>query len=202
MTIWLLRHGRTRYNDERRYQGQLDIPLSPEGAAELTAADLAPETVYVSPLRRSQQTAQIIFSTARQVVVDDFSEMDFGVFDGRTADEMAEDADYRAWVDGNCTAQCPGGESRAAFCERSCAAFERLLEEKRKEQAEDLVIVAHGGTLRAVMERFALPEQDYFDWMSGNGGGYRLELDETLWREQRKLRLAECVRFVREAKEC
>ena len=202
MTIWLLRHGRTRYNDERRYQGQLDIPLSPEGAAELTAADLAPETVYVSPLRRSQQTAQIIFPTARQVVVDDFSEMDFGVFDGRTADEMAEDADYRAWVDGDCTAQCPGGESRAAFCARSCAAFERLLEEKRKEQAEDLVIVAHGGTLRAVMERFALPEQDYFDWMSGNGGGYRLALDEALWREQRRLRLAERVRFVREVGGC
>lgn len=202
MTIWLLRHGRTRYNDERRYQGQLDIPLSPEGAAELQAADFAPETVYVSPLQRSQQTARIIFPTARQVVVDDFSEMDFGVFDGRTADEMADDADYRAWVDGDCTAQCPGGESRAAFCERSCAAFERLLTERQSCKAESLVIIAHGGTLRAVMERFALPEKDYFDWMSGNGGGYRLELDETLWREQRKLRLAERVRFVREAKEC
>ena len=198
MNIWLLRHGRTQFNDERRYQGQLDVPLSPAGAAELRAADFAPEIVYVSPLQRSQQTARIVFPTARQVVIDDFSEMDFGVFDGRTADEMADDAAYRAWVDGDCTAQCPGGESRAAFCERSCAAFEKLLERS----SGDLLIVAHGGTLRAVMERYALPEKDYFDWMSGNGGGYLLEFDEALWRERRKLRLLERISFVREGGSC
>ena len=202
MNIWLLRHGRTQFNDERRYQGQLDIPLSPAGAAELRAADFSPESVYVSPLQRSQQTARIVFPTARQVVIDDFSEMDFGVFDGRTADEMADDAAYRAWVAGDCTAQCPGGESRAAFCDRSCAAFETLLQETLERGEDVLVIVAHGGTLRAVMERYALPERDYFDWMSGNGGGYRLDFDEFLWRERRKLRLAERVSFVREAGTC
>ena len=71
------------------------------------------------------------------------------------------------------------------------------------QRGEDaLVIVAHGGTLRAVMERYALPERDYFDGMSGNGGGYRLDFDETLWRERRKLRLTERVSFVREAGTC
>ena len=202
MNIWLLRHGRTQYNDERRYQGRLDIPLSPAGEAELREADISPEIVYVSPLRRSQQTARIIFPNAEQAVIDGFAEMDFGAFDGRTADEMAEDAAYRAWVDGDCTAQCPGGESRAAFCARSCAAFEALLEECTMRKVRILVIVAHGGTLRAVMERFALPERDYFDWTSGNGGGYLLDFDETLWRERRKLRLAERVSFVREAGAC
>lgn len=199
MNIWLLRHGRTQFNDERRYQGQLDIPLSPSGEAELTQAEFRPTCVYVSPLCRSQQTAGIVFPGARQIVIDDFAEMDFGVFDGRTADEMADDPAYRAWVDGDCTAQCPGGESRAAFCDRSCAAFARLLEQHRD---EEVVIVAHGGTLRAVMERYALPEKDYFDWMSGNGGGYRLTYDEALWREKHKLRLAERVRFVREEIPC
>lgn len=199
MTIYLLRHGRTSYNDERRYQGWLDIPLTPEGAAELCAADFAPAVVYVSPLRRSQETARRVFPTARQVIVPDFAEMDFGDFDGRTADEMADDPAYRAWVDGDCTAQCPHGESRAAFCERSCRAFEALLDACRD---ETLVIVAHGGTLRAVMERCALPERGYFDWMSGNGGGYRLDFDAALWQERRKLRLAERVSFVRGAEPC
>jgi len=199
VTIWLLRHGRTQYNDERRYQGQLDIPLSPAGAAELTAAGFSCETVYVSPLCRSQQTARIVFPSAAQVVIDDFAEMDFGDFDGRTADEMENDAAYRAWVDGDCTAQCPNGESRALFCERTCAAFEALLDRCGEDR---LVIVAHGGTLRAVMERYALPERDYFDWMSGNGGGYRLDFDAALWRERKKLRLAERVRFTREGSPC
>lgn len=202
MTIWLLRHGRTQYNDEGRYQGQLDIPLSPAGAAELLRADLTPETVYVSPLQRAQQTARILFPDAEQIVVNDFAEMDFGDFDGRTADEMERDAAYRAWVEGDCAAQCPNGESRALFCKRTCAAFERLVEQRRSSGAQLLVIVAHGGTLRAVMERYALPERDYFDWTNGNGGGYRLDCDDALWRERRKLRLAARVRFVREAGTC
>lgn len=202
MTIWLVRHGRTRYNDERRYQGQLDIPLSPEGAAELAATDFAPERVCVSPLRRARQTARILFPRAEQTVIDDFAEMDFGDFDGRTAAEMENDAAYRAWVDGYCTAQCPNGERRADFCARTCSAFETLLEEQLRAQAEELVVVAHGGTLRAVMERYALPERDYFDWMCGNGCGYRLAFDEALWRAQKKLRLAERLCFAREAEKC
>ena len=35
MWIYLLRHGRTEYNAQKRYQGQRDIPLSPESAAQL-----------------------------------------------------------------------------------------------------------------------------------------------------------------------
>ena len=39
MLIYLLRHGLTEYNAQKRYQGQRDIPLSPEGAAQLRKAD-------------------------------------------------------------------------------------------------------------------------------------------------------------------
>ena len=39
MWIYLLRHGSTEYNAQKRYQGQRDIPLSPESAAQLRRAD-------------------------------------------------------------------------------------------------------------------------------------------------------------------
>ena len=39
MLIYLLRHGLTAYNAEKRYQGQRDIPLSPEGRAQLRRAN-------------------------------------------------------------------------------------------------------------------------------------------------------------------
>ena len=45
MNIYLLRHGRTRYNAEHRYQGRSDIPLSAEGEAELCRAELTPEKI-------------------------------------------------------------------------------------------------------------------------------------------------------------
>lgn len=50
MNIWLLRHGRTAYNGEGRYQGRTDVPLSPEGAEELERAEITPPVVVVSPL--------------------------------------------------------------------------------------------------------------------------------------------------------
>ena len=36
MLIYLLRHGLTEYNAQKRYQGQRDIPLSPDAAANST----------------------------------------------------------------------------------------------------------------------------------------------------------------------
>ena len=50
MLIYLLRHGLTAYNAEKRYQGQRDIPLSPEGRAQLCRADIQPKNVYITPL--------------------------------------------------------------------------------------------------------------------------------------------------------
>ena len=49
MNIYLLRHGETEYNKQKRYQGTLDIPLSAEGLARLQKAPISPRVVYISP---------------------------------------------------------------------------------------------------------------------------------------------------------
>ena len=90
MKVWLLRHGRTAYNGGRRYQGRTDVPLSPEGAAELVRAEIMPPVVYVSPLCRTGQTAARMFPAAKQVVVKNLAEMDFGAFEGRNYVEMEQ----------------------------------------------------------------------------------------------------------------
>ncbi len=200
MKIYLLRHGRTAYNAEHRYQGHRDIPLSNEGEAELVQADFSPQVVYVSPLRRARRTAECLFPAARQSVVEALIEMDFGAFEGRNYLEMEDDPEYRAWVDGGCNGRCPGGEDRPEFCRRVCAAFEELVEQAA--DLGELVIVAHGGVLMALMERFALPERDYFDWEAPNGGGYVLDWDAKLWRSSRKLRLLERVRYTKGGVSC
>ena len=202
MRVWLLRHGRTAYNREGRYQGRRDIPLAPEGEAELRQADFAPETVWVSPLCRARRTAEILFPSARQMVVEDLREMDFGAFEGRNYVEMEHDPAYRAWVDGGCMGRCPGGEDRAEFCDRVCGAVERLLEEALARNEDGLTVVAHGGVLMASMERFALPERDYFDWEAPNGGGFLLELEPELWRRERKLRFLREVQYTKGGSTC
>ena len=145
MLIYLLRHGLTEYNAQKRYQGQRDIPLSPEGAAQLRKADFDPDVVYVTPLQRTSQTAKIVFPHAKLVVVDGLKEMCFGSFEGRNFIEMEHDPDYQAWVQANCESSCPDGERKEDFSNRICAAFSKLVDEALAEGKDRLVILAHGG---------------------------------------------------------
>lgn len=183
MLVYLLRHGKTAWNLEGRYQGRSDIPLCEAGKRELSPADFSPERVYVSPMKRAAETAQLLFPGVQPIAVPGLEEMDFGAFEGKRFWDLADDPAYRAWVEGNCTAPCPGGEGREDFSRRVCAAFERLMARER----EQLVIVAHGGTQMAILERYGRPHRDYFAWQSPNGGGFLLEAEH--WEQTRELKL-------------
>lgn len=193
MKIYLLRHGVTLFNEEKRYQGRTDVPLSESGKAQLRQADFDPDTVYVTPLQRTAQTAAILFPNANQISIQDLQEMDFGVFEGRNFLEMTDDPDYRAWVEAQCIPPCPGGEGRVEFSERVCRAFSKLVDEALAAGRSELVIVAHGGTQMAVMDRFAQPHQDYYFWHGPNGGGYVLSADG--WQAGRTLALLEILQY-------
>ena len=196
MLIVLLRHGETAYNEQHRYQGVSDVPLSERGRAKLRADDNAPDEVIVTPLCRTKQTAAILFQNAKQIVCDDLREMDFGDFEGRTYDEMKDDAAYCAWLDSGCETACPNGESRAAFCERVCHAFEACVDEASARGEALLVIVAHGGTQMAALSRFVLPHRDYYEWNAPNAGGF--VLDASQWRARRVLRVVKTVCYAEE----
>lgn len=202
MKIYLLRHGVTEYNSQKRYQGQRDIPLSTKGREALRRADFDPEVVYVSPLTRARQTANILFPEARQVVVPDLREMDFGTFEGRNYIEMEHDPDYLAWVASNCESTCPDGERKEDFSARACAAFAKLVDQAFADGQERLVILAHGGTQMSVMERYALPRKTYHEWCGPNAGGYVLEGDAGTWHKEHLLRCEKTVQYTRPEAGC
>ena len=177
MRAMLIRHGRTPGNAERRYIGRTDEPLSAEGraAAERIAPDRTRTLVYVSPLLRARQTADLLFPCAEQRVLPGLRETDFGDFEGRSADEMAEDAAYRAWVDGMCLGPCPNGESRAEVQRRTVEAFTAAVCEALSAGAEEAVFVTHGGVIMSILEALALPKRDYYDYQTPNLGGWQAE---------------------------
>ena len=199
MQIYLLRHGQTEYNAQHRYQGQQDIPLSAAGRAQLRPAGFMPDVAYVSPLIRARQTAEIFFPGCPQIIVQDLREMCFGSFEGRNFIEMEHDPDYLAWVNANCESPCPDGETKAVFSERVCKAFSALVDQALADGEETLVILAHGGTQMAAMERYALPHADYYHWCAPNAGGYLLDARD--WAEQRVLHLVRTVQYTKEAAE-
>ncbi len=177
MLLYLIRHGETEFNKEKRYQGKIDISLSEEGRDKLFKADFEPEIVYVSGLKRTAETAGVLFPGAELRIKPGLNEMNFGSFDGRTADEMEEDPEYRKWVDNDCETRCPGGENKAEFSERVCEAFKEVVMECFAEDRGEAVIVSHGGTIMAILEVYGNPKRDFYDWLIGNGCGFVLEYE-------------------------
>ena len=56
----------------------------------------------------------------------------------------------------------------------------------------EAALVIHGGTIMNIMEKYALPKKEFYEWHVGNGCGYLVELDPVLWKKDRRnLRLLE-----------
>lgn len=187
LIVELMRHAQTRLQAEHRYVGSTDDDLLPEAAAQLHPATRQPARVYITPLARTAQTARIVYPSAKLAVVPDLEEMDFGAFERRNYQELEHDVRYRTWVEGGCNAPCPGGEGREAFSRRVCKAFARLMDGAVTQGEEELILVAHGGTIMAVMERYGQPARQFFDWKVEHGCS--LILDASDWRLSRTLLL-------------
>jgi alpha-ribazole phosphatase len=166
-TIVLIRHGMTQGNFEKRYVGRTDEPLCPDGLAQvkaLAAAKILPpcDAIISSPLLRCRQTAEALFPGRDFRITEDLAECDFGHFEGRTAADLATDAEYRQWVDSGCTAPIPGGEDVTAFLARSAAAFSRELLTLPENSTAAFLI--HGGVIMAILERYAKPKHSYYEY--------------------------------------
>lgn len=184
MTLWIIRHGLTRLGEEGKYQGRLDDGLSERGRNSLLEAGFLPGALYVSPALRARETASILFPNVEQRILAGLREMDFGTFEGRSWREMEGDPDYRTWVESGCTTRCPGGEKSADFAERVNAAADRILQSG----TENTVIVAHGGTMMAVLSGRGMPPRDYWQWQRPCGCGWMLEYDREAADSLRVLR--------------
>jgi glucosyl-3-phosphoglycerate phosphatase len=132
--VILLRHGRTAWNAERRFQGQSDPPLDDVGRAqayEVAAliAALAPALLISSDATRAVQTAQPIGElTGLDVIVDArLRERSLGHWEGLTRDEVAQryPDEFADWVAGRDVSR-RGGESREEVATRAMAAFAEL----------------------------------------------------------------------------
>ncbi|MBR2571913.1 MAG: histidine phosphatase family protein [Clostridia bacterium] len=170
----LIRHGETRGNAQKRYIGcRTDEPLSSAGIAALRAKRYPPVArVFSSPMKRCLMTADIIYPMHRPESIRDFRECDFGIFEGYNYSELKDSADYQRWIDSGGRRPFPGGESREAFAARCVRAFEAL---RARPRAGDSALVVHGGTIMAILEAFAAPHRDYFDYQTACGEGFILE---------------------------
>jgi glucosyl-3-phosphoglycerate phosphatase len=183
--VLLWRHGRTRWNVEHRFQGQLDPPLDDLGRAQAAAgarllAAYAPDAVVSSDLRRAVRTARPLVELLGQPVLLDtrLRERSLGVWEGLTRDEVGRrhPAEFAAWLAGREDHQ-DGSEPRAALAGRALAALDEA-------PGDTVVLVTHSATAMALTGHLlGLPVAG---WRAvgplANGRWSELTRDEHGWR--------------------
>jgi uncharacterized phosphatase len=146
--LYLVRHGETDWNRQRRIQGRTDIPLNDTGReqARLTGMLLTRrpiDRVVASPLGRARETAEIIareLGLGEPALRDALVERDYGAAEGLSYREI--DARYPEGT------PVPGRESREEVAARIVPDLVRLAADH---PGESIVVVSHGGAIRSAL---------------------------------------------------
>lgn len=103
MKIYLTRHSKTVWNQEKRLQGRCDSPLTPEGIENANAlkkylneSHLHFDYIYSSPITRAFQTASLLFEKNKIIQDQRLVEMNFGIFEGRKIPDILK-TDYELY---------------------------------------------------------------------------------------------------------
>ena len=158
----LLRHGRTIWNAERRFQGQADPPLDDVGRAQAyqvaaLIAALEPDLLVSSDAARALQTAAPIGELVGLPVRAEprLRERSLGHWEGLTRDEVqvTYPDEYQDWIAGRDVSR-RGGENRVEVARRALAAFEEL------PPVATTVLVTHSATAMALCAALLGTPQD------------------------------------------
>ena len=160
-TLLAIRHGETLWNEEKRYQGHGDSPLTETGRNQVAALGRRMKKIRVdalisSDLGRAQETASIVADyTGHPLELDSrLRERNYGVLEGLTVHEIkarhskilnqlnSDDPDYII----------PEGESHRQQYQRNVEFIEELL---TKRSGATVAVVAHGGVLDSIFRYIA-----------------------------------------------
>jgi len=159
MNLFILRHGESVWNKERRVQGRKDPGLSENGKrqAKAVAGRLKRESIeviYSSDLKRCAQTARIIAQRtgARIKFRPGIEEIILGVWQGKTIDEVKRlyPKSYAAWLRSPSKAGIPGWEGVPRFTKRVSRAFKSILKEN---SSTNICVVTHWGVIAAYLAK-------------------------------------------------
>ena len=166
--ILLVRHGETTWNQQGRYQGQVDTPLSERGWAQgrqlakaLSVVKL--DACYASPLSRAFNTAKLCAELHGLDVTTDerLLEIAHGEWEGMLADEVEQqwpELLYK-WRTTVVDAPMPGGEAIDEVADRSMEAFNDIA---RDNEGKTVLVAAHDAVNKAVVCRVMGTDLSHF----------------------------------------
>lgn len=150
MNIYLIRHSKTQWNQEKKLQGHLDSPLTKEGIENAKALSdyfqkekIHFDYVFSSPILRAYQTAQYL--TDLPIIQDKrLMEMNFGIFEGVPISELLKREDHlyvNLWHHPELFTRIPHGESYEEVIERANSFLKYL---NSYDDHSTILVVTHG----------------------------------------------------------
>jgi len=147
----LIRHGETLWNAQKRYCGSTDIGLSAKGKKQARRLKeklngMGIHKIYTSGRKRAIQTGRIILNGAKIIKVEALREINFGVLEGLTHEEiMKRYTDvYEKWLKDPFKNRIPGAEPMSAFKKRAHAAIKKIASIS---YGKTVAIACHGGVI-------------------------------------------------------
>ena len=176
-TLLIVRHGETEWNAEGRIQGHTDIGLSENGAQQARSlgqrlADRQIDVAYSSDLKRTSETARLALGH-RNVVLNEtprLREYHKGIFEGMTLTEIQTQFpdEYPKYLEKDLSYAPDGGETTRDVSTRMASIFQEI---KAKHLDETVLVVSHGGALRAAMvSLLGMPLEGNWSFVFGNCG--------------------------------
>ena len=197
MEIYIVRHGETPWNKEKRLQGSTDIMLAPAGRelAKKTGENLMDtniDIIYSSPLKRAYETADLIRNGRDIEIITDerIRELNFGSFEGKSYAELIEnDTAFKYFFnEPHLYEPTHDGESLTQLIKRAGNFMQNVIE-PLEAHCQRVMIVAHGAINKGIMSYVKKHSLEHF-WSGGlqrncnviildyNNGKYTI-IDET-----------------------
>lgn len=176
--LLLVRHGETDWNREKRFQGQIDVPLNANGQAQAAQAaeflkDVPLDFAVTSPMARPKQTAQAILQHHPDISLTDadgLKEISHGRWEGKLEGEIEAEygAELAAWKVAPHTVQMPEGENMQQVWERAIAAWNEII--STAPEGSTGLVVAHDAVNKAILcHVLGLHPKDIWVVKQGNG---------------------------------
>ncbi|MDH6363365.1 alpha-ribazole phosphatase [Enterococcus sp. PF1-24] len=165
MKIYLIRHGETEYNRQHLFYGVSDVALNQRGIEQSLLLkeklqQLTVETpIYTSELLRTKQTADLIFPQNQHFPLAAFNEKDFGLWEGKNADEIEAlyPVEWKNWLAEPFTYTSSQAESFQAFQKRVLVGWQQVLKAEKT-----CVLVIHMGVIRVIIKH-CFPKLNFWD---------------------------------------
>lgn len=159
----LVRHGETNWNRDKRFQGQIDVPLNEQGRFQSGQAaaflkDIPIDRAVTSPMLRPKETAEIILQNHPDITLetdDRLCEISHGLWEGKLEAEIeaAYPGELKRWQQVPETVQMPEGENLQQVWDRATVAWDAIVDSTpvNPDRITTVLVVAHDAVNKAIL---------------------------------------------------